>query len=380
MMGEIFCTSSPAGAEIFINDTHTGLVTPAIIGNLVPGVYIVRYELQDHRITEFSVIVRSSETFNLQATLVNTRIWQDYNTSNSGIPTNSLTDVFVDSRGIIWVGTQDDGLVEYNNGYWINYRESNSNIPNHTINSIVEGPLGFIWVGTNNGLWQVLPSITYYIFNSRNSDLPGMQINDIYPGDGNRIWFAVNGGIAMVILEFNYIWGSVATALNSDLPGENVIAIRVNGLEKWAGTEINGVAQFGNFSNMTIHNSQNGLTRNTISAIEIDRDEVVWVGHDSQIHATGGISRFNGSGWDNLSHLVHGEDVYDIFVDSNNQKWISTIRALYIVVGDNVVHEFDYERTGLYLDNIRGMSEDENGFIWLATLGDGLLRINTDEL
>ncbi|MFC2133028.1 two-component regulator propeller domain-containing protein [Bacteroidota bacterium] len=380
MLGEINCTSSPAGAEIFLNGVSSGLVTPAVIGNLIPGIHTIKYELQDHRITEFSIIVRSSETSNLQATLVNTKIWQDYNVSNSGIPSNSLTDVFIDSRGIIWIGTLDDGLVEYNNGYWINYRESNSNIPNHTINCIIEGPLGFIWVGTNDGAWQVLPSITYYVINTRNSDLPGMHINDISLGSGNRIWFAVDGGLARLLLDGQYIWGIIATPTDSDLPGSNVTAIRVNGLQKWAGTEINGLVQFNNIGNMEIHNSQSGLTRNTISAIEIDRNDVVWVGHDSQIHTTGGISRSNGSGWDNLSHLIYGEDVTDIYVDSINQKWVATNRALYILVNNNVVNEFDYESTGLYLDNVQGICEDAHGFIWLATASDGLIRINTGEL
>ncbi|MFC2133027.1 PEGA domain-containing protein [Bacteroidota bacterium] len=381
MLGAINCISRPEGASIFIDGVNTGLVTPSIIEHLLPGPHFVKYIMQDHKEAESIVIVRSSETSVQQATLVNTTIWTEYNMSNSEIVSDDLTDVLVDQRGIIWIGTSSEGIMEFNNDVWINYRESNSSLSNDFINCIEEGPFGNIWVGTFDGLVEIRSSGVLFRWNTK-TGFPEINthINDITTDLPNNVWFATNKGIVSVKISDQFYWSLVIDPSTTDLPGEIVTAIDISGINKWVGTESLGLVRFGNYQNMEQHSTLNGLRSNRIAAIEVDKLGIPWVGHRGGIGGRGGLSRYNGVGWDDLSNQIANSDVSVIFVDSKNRKWIGTDSGLYLLFNASLTMKYSFQSTGLSLNNVKGISEDSEGNIWLATSGDGLIKINTDNL
>jgi len=63
--GNIFVTSSPAGAEIWLGGNNTSQITPDTIKNLEEGVYNVTLKLTDYNDTTFSVNVTAGQTSNL---------------------------------------------------------------------------------------------------------------------------------------------------------------------------------------------------------------------------------------------------------------------------------------------------------------------------
>jgi hypothetical protein len=60
--GNLFVTSNPAGAEIWLGGTNTSQTTPDTIKNLDEGVYTVTLKLTDYSDTTFSVSVSSGQT------------------------------------------------------------------------------------------------------------------------------------------------------------------------------------------------------------------------------------------------------------------------------------------------------------------------------
>ncbi len=54
--------------------------------------------------------------------------WQEFNTSNSCLPSNTIRCLEVDHNKNLWIGT-DNGLVFYDGTKWIIYNTSNSSIP-----------------------------------------------------------------------------------------------------------------------------------------------------------------------------------------------------------------------------------------------------------
>ena len=60
--GNLFLTSNPAGAEIWLGGTNTSQTTPDTIKNLDEGVYTVTLKLIDYIDTTFSVSVSSGQT------------------------------------------------------------------------------------------------------------------------------------------------------------------------------------------------------------------------------------------------------------------------------------------------------------------------------
>jgi hypothetical protein len=60
--GNIFITSNPAGAQIWINQNNTSQVTPDTVKDLDAAVYTVTLKLTDYNDTTFSVTVSSGQT------------------------------------------------------------------------------------------------------------------------------------------------------------------------------------------------------------------------------------------------------------------------------------------------------------------------------
>jgi hypothetical protein len=63
--GNIFVTSNPAGAEIWLGANNTSQTTPDTIKNLEEGVYNVTLKLADYNEVTFSVNVTAGQTSNL---------------------------------------------------------------------------------------------------------------------------------------------------------------------------------------------------------------------------------------------------------------------------------------------------------------------------
>ena len=74
----------------------------------------------------------------------------NYLSSRDGLSQNTINAIFKDSRGFIWIGT-NDGLNKYNGKEFIIYRKSetgNNSIGNNLITSLAEDNNGRIWIGT----------------------------------------------------------------------------------------------------------------------------------------------------------------------------------------------------------------------------------------
>ena len=121
MRGQINCTVKPDGSEIFLNDSATGKVTPAVLNNLMPGYYNVRFHAHNYRDDSLNVVVSSSNISPAKLALVDTTIWMDLNTRTSTIPSNYLTAITIDDNNNLWIGTADVGLLKYDGNTWTNY-------------------------------------------------------------------------------------------------------------------------------------------------------------------------------------------------------------------------------------------------------------------
>lgn len=78
--------------------------------------------------------------------------WTQYNIKNSGLPANTLFDIFIDNQDNIWAGTMAGGMAVFDgNTKWETYDVSNSGISNNTINVIKQDKDGRLWIGHNRG-------------------------------------------------------------------------------------------------------------------------------------------------------------------------------------------------------------------------------------
>jgi ligand-binding sensor domain-containing protein len=71
--------------------------------------------------------------------------------STPGLKQSYILSLFVDSRGILWIGTKGGGLTRLQAGQFATYT-TEQGLPDNTIQAITESKDGSLWIGTNRGL------------------------------------------------------------------------------------------------------------------------------------------------------------------------------------------------------------------------------------
>jgi len=115
--GNIFVTSNPAGAQIWLDGMNTAQVTPDTIKNLNDGVYSVTLKLMDYNDATFSVSVTSGQTSNLTNIVlvsnISTALFGPVRIYESFGTTSSLPSGLDLSSGEAWgVSSDSSGLVD----------------------------------------------------------------------------------------------------------------------------------------------------------------------------------------------------------------------------------------------------------------------------
>ncbi len=380
MRGSIMCTSTPSSAEILVNDSATGKVTPAEITGLLPGKYTVRYKMKNHRDDSTYTTVSSSHRSSAIMYLVDTTVWRDYNTANSSIPSNYFTCIYIEKNDLMWLGSDGVGLVKFQNGKFDYYSNANTSMPGNTITCITEDKNGTKWVGTNSGLveFDKTPDVNMMFYNKVNSLLPSVNIKSIACGSKDTVWVATNEGVAITWMETGFrqwkVFDTINHGLNDWYLPENwvtVLEFDLSGII-WAGTKKSGISEFGGPTYNTLNSS---IPSNVITSCALAKDGSMWFTNDPDQLNGSGLSHFTGSGFEGVYNLPYGCSTYNIYVDNNNTKWVSTNKGLVRFTEPSATVEYTYQNTGLNIGRPRGVVQDSKGKIWIATYGGGLIEM-----
>jgi len=122
------------------------------------------------------------------------------------------------------------------------------------------------------------------------------------------------------------------------LPDNHIWSIVIDNENKvWIGTK-KGIASYTDLNNeWNLYNKKNTpLKTNIIKSLSFDDYDRLWVGTQK------GVFTFDGDEW--VKHKIgrYKKEIYNIFIDVNDNKWISTKQALYIYNQEGV--EFKYNK------------------------------------
>ena len=83
--------------------------------------------------------------------------YTNYSTLDSSLPGNNINNIFLDSKGMLWVGTEGEGLVLFNPNSGTSERKfsESTGLPSDIIYSTQEDANGDIWVATGGGLIKI---------------------------------------------------------------------------------------------------------------------------------------------------------------------------------------------------------------------------------
>ena len=207
--------------------------------------------------------------------------WVDYSVDNSGLLSDNVHAIVVDSANNKWFGT-GGGLCKFNGTNWTTYTTTNSPLPSNYITCLSIAPDGVLWVGTSDGLASY-DGMSWHIFNMANSSIPD----------------------------------SFVTALKATRTGVWVGAMDYD-------TYVNGGLAFYDGSSWTVYKKGSSpLPDNRIMAIDVSRDSTVWIG------TLAGLARLKDGKWnvfqmDSTSGFTTMEDIEGVAIDSSNTKWLAS--------------------------------------------------------
>lgn len=260
-----------------------------------------------------------------------------------GLSQSSPNCIFQDSRGFIWIGTED-GLNRYDGFDFVVYRpvqNDPNSISNPRILSVSEDKFDNLWIGTNGGglnkYDRQTNKFTNYLPGSEDSQsLSGKVIHCILATPDGELWIGTENGLSLMNLEKGaFVDLNKAYSKLAVLSGATVNCLAFSSNSLWIGTS-QGLYRLnvnGGSLERYVHDPANGLSipDNNITSLLISKADMLLIGTGTSLCIT-----------DQHSGL------FDRPLSDANQRNASRI------------------------SKIKAMLEDESGDIWIATSGNGL--------
>ncbi|MGQ1948432.1 ligand-binding sensor domain-containing protein [Geofilum sp. OHC36d9] len=302
-------------------------------------------------------------------------------TITEGLSSNAVNVVFQDSRGFLWIGTED-GLNRYD-GYHFksfryNYQNKNS-ISENRITAINEDSLGNVWVGHRNLGISVYNPLTGF-FTHYSSDkgneaaLPEDMIRYIHVSPDGKVWIKTD----------NYL-----SLFDSDSHTFKSYRHFSNQMTK---SGFSGYCVQSESDSTLLVGTKDGLMR-----FNIYNEEFTWYSNKSEkthkrnffvndllgisareylVATRDGLLQINADG-----HVVHiessshrADNVMALMLDEKGQIWVGSDNGVALY---NATH-FSYSTTLDWAKNysVTSITEDVSGVIWIGTKFNGLIKFS----
>jgi hypothetical protein len=186
--------------------------------------------------------------------------WRTYNTSNSGLPNNSVSTIAVDKDGAKWIGTYG-GVARFDGTTWTVYNASNSALPGDQITAIAIDKDGIKWISANtmsNPRVVRFDGASWTIYDSLG------WVNHIAVDVDNSKWFVTSSGMGLARYD-GTTWTNYNSSNSPGMPSWiNRITIDASG-NKWTGANApsGGIAVMWGGANYPITDNAQWTTNRT---------------------------------------------------------------------------------------------------------------------
>jgi hypothetical protein len=372
--GNIYCSSTPSDAMIYLNDSDSGLKTPALIKQLFPGEYKIKLIRTSCREDSDYVTVYGGRTLNINLVMDDTTHWVTYRTNNCPIPSNNISKVLVDRKNTKWVGTPDKGLACFDGKEWKLYSKNNSPLISDYINCMILDVTDRLWIGTANGL----VSFDGNVWTNYSSYLPAEYVTDLVQDISGNIWVGTQGGL----VKYNGTTWKVYQTSSSSIAENFITALACDKLNRlWIGTSAHGINVFDGLTWKVYNMSNMNLGKyigNSIHDLASDKNGIIWASHNQNTitKELGGITVFDGNSWVvKQINDIPTNTTETIFVDGYNTKWIGTKSGLIVYVSDSDIRYFTTINSKLPSSRIETITIDANGDLFVGSWGGGLGKL-----
>ena len=248
--------------------------------------------------------------------------FRNYSTEDA-IPSSSIRALYEDSRGRLWVGTNDRGVYLYENQEFIHCEYENEQ-DFLSVRSFAEDSAGNLYVGTTSGLAKIEDSRLFVV----NDAACGMTVYSLAVDENDILWACIDDGIAMLLDNK----GELVYTFHSDVLGADLYC---------AGTARDGSLYLGT--------SENLIYRVEFSDKEYKEDSFTFYKY-----RTGEVSTAN-----------------NIAQDEEGNIWVAALNGTGYLDGDYDWHPVSAK----HVTAVNTVAFDYEGNIWLASTGYGVIHL-----
>jgi signal transduction histidine kinase/ligand-binding sensor domain-containing protein/DNA-binding response OmpR family regulator len=308
-----------------------------------------------------------------------------------GETSNRILSMALDQKGNIFAGGENSGFnaIEPRTHKVTRFLEEENNamrLPTNSIQSIYADDRGLIWVGTfNNGVFLLnSKSKKFATTETVNGDLSlaNSEVSSFAEDTKGNIWMALYGrGVARMNLKTNIVQS--VDQINQKISSRNITSIIFDRQgELWLGTAGKGVFRVDPETNQLANYSltSKGFGNDQVFCLYEDRNGTVWAGtwgsglffYDKTSNEFVSAIDYNQPG-----HIPNTAYVTDMVEDSEGTFWVGTLYGLYELKRTSP-NSFAYqihlpgETEGSILGSqVQTIVEDSNKDLWVGTT-DGL--------
>jgi ligand-binding sensor domain-containing protein/serine phosphatase RsbU (regulator of sigma subunit) len=314
-------------------------------------------------------------------------------TIENGLSQTGINNILRDSKGYLWIGTQD-GLNRYdgNNFQIFRHQPNDSNsICDNYIRHICEDRNGFIWIATNNGLskydHRLGIFINYYNDPTDNKSIISNSLYYVFADYEGYVWIKTTESVEKFnprtntfthYFHFNNVFNFIS--------GDFYFSIQEDDNNRlWIGTK-DGLNCF--YKDLELFeryewnkSKQNTISNNKIKAICKDKTGNLWIGTENGLNyfnkKNKTFQRFFNSP-ENPNSLINNS-VNELFLDSENILWIGTQNGFCSYnQSTNTFKQFSYtviRGNKFQLSGISSIFKDKTNILWIGSF-QGLVKID----
>ena len=293
-------------------------------------------------------------------------------TTKDGLSSNLITDIYQDSLGYIWIGTED-GLNKYNGNMVVkyNYEINNKNsLTSPYITAINEDKYGDMWIGTDCGLniinRQESNIIRICTKEENNSGLSNYEITSIYRDSNDTMWVGTKNGLNRYDEKNNKFIKYYSDGSSTSLDNNHITYIKEDDRGNlWIGTK-DGANIIDLKTNYISNNKSKYSKLEYIYEIEKDTKGNIWISSESGIVVLNENNELNDYNDELRNYNIDIET--KVLCDSNNNIWFYGDNGLMRYIQDsNETNIYNTSNSHLISNSIRCLYEDRSGVIWVGS-------------
>ncbi len=253
-------------------------------------------------------------------------------TEEHGLSTNYVQSVIADSKGHLWIGTEN-GVNRFNGDSLYHYGTKNG-LAHDKVWWLFEDSEGYIWIGTQAGLNRLDPDQNTIELFAEEHGLVNNVVWGITEDRKGHIWVVTEGGVSK--LDIGAGSGDAANELptftnyttEQGLPEANIWSVLEDQYgDIWLGTNSYGVVRYMQDKNIFInYHTDNGLASDWIWSLKEDSKGNIWMGTYGK-----GIIKYSTGEKGESTFTTYGEEegltnryIMSLFEDEVGNIWMGT--------------------------------------------------------